>query len=65
VTPLLAGAGDELSEALFEDGAIEIGGQAIGLPGVRLALWLGGVITLGSGLVARREIRQAHRREQV
>ncbi|HUF83114.1 MAG TPA: MFS transporter [Acidimicrobiia bacterium] len=65
VTPLLAGAGDELSKALFDDGVIEVGGQAIGLPGVRLALWLGGIITLGSGLVARREMRQAHRKESL
>jgi dTMP kinase len=65
VTPLLAGACDELSQALLEDGVIEVGGQAIGLPGVRLALWIGGLIALGSGFVARREMRQAHRREQV
>jgi dTMP kinase len=64
-TPLLAGAFDELSQALLDDGVVEVGGQAIGLPGVRLALWLGGFIALAAGLVARREMRQAHRREQV
>ena len=63
VTPLLAGALDELSKALFDNAVIEVGGQAIGLPGVRLALWLGGSIALASGFVARREMIQAHRRE--
>jgi dTMP kinase len=63
VTPLLAGAFDELSKALFDDGAITIGGQTIGLPGVRLALWLGGAIAIAAGLLARREIIRAHQRE--
>jgi dTMP kinase len=64
VTPLLAGAFDELSQALFDNGVIEVGGQAIGLPGVRLALWLGGFIAFASGFIARREMIQAHRRER-
>ncbi len=63
VTPLLAGALDEVSKAFFDDRAITIGGQSIGLPGVRLALWLGGGITIGAGLLARREMARAHRRE--
>jgi len=64
VTPLLAGAADELSKALLDDGIVEVGGQSIALPGVRIALWVGGAIALASGFVARREIRQAHRHER-
>jgi len=63
VTPLLASAFDELSKVFLEDKAIEVGGQAIGLPGVRLALWLGGGIAIAAGLLARREMRRAHQRE--
>jgi dTMP kinase len=65
VTPLLASAFDELSRAVLEDKSIEIGGQAIGLPGVRLALWLGGGIAVAAGFLARREMSRAHRREPV
>lgn len=63
-TPLLASAFDELSKVFLEDKAIEVGGQAIGLPGVRLALWLGGGITVAAGLLARREMRRAHARDR-
>lgn len=63
VTPLLASAFDELSKALLDNKAIEVGGQAIGLPGVRLALWLGGGITIAAGLLCRREIFRAQRKE--
>jgi dTMP kinase len=65
VTPLLASAFDELSRAVLSDRAIEVGGQAIGLPGVRLALWLGGGIAIVAGVLARREMSRAHRRESV
>ena len=62
-TPLLASAFDKLSGVLFEDGGISIGDQTIGLPGVRLALWLGGAIAIAAGLLARREIIRAHEQE--
>jgi dTMP kinase len=65
VTPLLASAFDELSRWLLSDKAIEVGGQSIGLPGVRLALWLGGAITVVAGFLARREMSRAHREEPV
>jgi dTMP kinase len=64
VTPLLASAFGELSAWLFDGSALEIGGQTIVLPGVRLALWLGGTIALVAGLVARRELIAAHRTEE-
>jgi dTMP kinase len=65
VTPLLASLFDQLSEAALDDKVIEIGGQALALPGVRLAVWLGGLIALAAGLLARRELYQAHERERV
>jgi len=64
VTPLLASAFDELSKALFDDSAIEVGGQMIVLPGVRLALWLGGTIAVVAGLAARRELVAAQKEEE-
>lgn len=65
VTPLLAGALDKASEALLDDGVAVVGGQTIALPGVRLALWLGGALAFGAGLLARREMRAAHRSGRV
>jgi dTMP kinase len=64
VTPLLASIFGELSMALFDDAAIDIGGQRILLPGVRLALWLGGAIAIAAGLAARRELLAAHHAEK-
>jgi hypothetical protein len=64
VTPLLASLSDELTEVLFDDQVVEIGGQAIALPGVRIALWLGGAISIFAGLVARREMIRAHKSGQ-
>ncbi len=43
------------------DGVVEIGSFTISLPGVRLALWLGGVITILSGLFARRRMRHSYK----
>jgi MFS family permease len=60
VTPLLASLSDELTSALFDNQRIEIGGQAIALPGVRIALWIGGAISVAAGLLARREMQRAH-----
>ena len=37
-----------------------IGSQTIGLPGVRLALWMGGLIAIAAGLFTRRELARAH-----
>jgi dTMP kinase len=39
---------------------VTIAGVHIGLPGVRLALWLGGAVTVIAGLAARRRMRKAH-----
>jgi dTMP kinase len=39
---------------------IALGGAHFALPGVRLTLWLGGALTVVSGLAARRRIHKAH-----
>ncbi len=62
VGPFLANLLDRISEAAF-GGEIEVAGGAIALPGVRLALWLGGTVTVLSGMAARRQMRRAHRVE--
>jgi dTMP kinase len=41
------------------DGSVDLAGLHIELPGVRLALWLGGVVTIFSGLAARVLMRRA------
>jgi dTMP kinase len=40
-------------------GEISIGNATLSLPGVRLALWLGGIITIASGVAASRRMRMA------
>ena len=52
VGPLLAAAIDSLSP-----GSITIGAVTIELSGVRITLWLGGVIIIGAGLLAERTLR--------
>jgi dTMP kinase len=59
VAPWLAGALDSLSDRLF-DGTIDVGIQ-VAIPGVRLAFWLGGLVTVAAGLVAGRDMRRARR----
>jgi len=38
--------------------------MTISLQGVRLALWLGGAVTVLSGFAARRRMAMAHRAEE-
>ncbi|MCA1692137.1 MAG: MFS transporter [Actinobacteria bacterium] len=56
LAPLAAGLLDRLSNRLF-DGEIEIWGATIELQGVRVTLWLGGVIILVAGVLAARTMR--------
>lgn len=58
--PFVANVLDRVSQAAF-GGEVEVAGGAIALPGVRLALWLGGAVTALSGVAARRQMRRAHR----
>lgn len=60
VAPILSGVLDSLSKALF-DRHVSVLGLAISLPGVRLTLWLGGVIILGAGLLAHLSLRTRDR----
>ena len=41
------------------NGELKIGSAHLGLPGTRLALWLGGALTILSGIAARRRMRRA------
>ena len=56
VGPFLSDLLDTLSDKLF-DGSISVGGGDLGLPGVRLTLWLAGLIIFTAGIIAVRSIR--------
>ncbi len=58
VGPFLAEALDRLSER-FLDREVSIGGLAISVPGVRLTLWLAGLIIIGAGILATVSVRAA------
>jgi dTMP kinase len=64
VGPFIASGLGALSDHWVE-GDVEVGALTISLPGVRLALWAGGLITVLSGLAARRRMRRARRAERV
>jgi dTMP kinase len=63
ISPLWSDFWDRVSDALFTDRAIEIGGATYAMPGVRFALWGGGLITFFAGFVSWRAVRRARRRE--
>lgn len=54
IWPLLAGALDSASRRLFDG---RFGGVAV--PGVRLALWLGAVVVVVTGVLAARDVHRA------
>jgi dTMP kinase len=58
IAPFIAGALNAISQHTVE-GRAHIGSFEFGLPGVRLALWLGGAVTVVSGLAAQRRMRRA------
>jgi dTMP kinase len=64
ISPLWSDFWDRVSDTLFTDRAIEIGGATYALPGVRFALWGGGLITFFAGFVSWRAVRRARRRER-
>jgi dTMP kinase len=61
VSPLWADFWDWVTRALLTGQSVSIGPYTYELPGVRIALWGGGIITLVAGLVAWRSIRKAER----
>jgi dTMP kinase len=62
VGPLLAETLGRLSDQLF-DGRVEVAGLDVVLPGVRLALWLAGLVILAAGLLAVTTLRAGERSE--
>jgi len=58
LSPFLANIFGNLSKNLVH-GSVHFAGIHVDLPGVRLALWFGGGVTVGSGLAARWRMRRA------
>lgn len=56
--PFVSSGLGSLSQA-FTNGSVKLGSIHLSLPGPRLALWLGGAITIVSGIGARRRMRMA------
>jgi dTMP kinase len=56
--PIVAGVLGSISRHV-NNGELAIGGAHFALPGVRLTLWLGGALTVMSGLAARRRMHKA------
>jgi MFS family permease len=61
ISPLWADFWDWVTQRLLVDQAVQIGPYTYALPGVRIALWGGGIITFVAGMVAWRSIRRAER----
>jgi dTMP kinase len=61
ISPLWSDFWDWVTRGLFAHQSVAIGPYTYGLPGVRIALWGGGLTTLAAGLVAWRSIRRAAR----
>jgi dTMP kinase len=57
IAPFIAGALNAISQHTV-NGHVHIGRLHISLPGARLALWLGGGVTVLSGLAAQRRMRR-------
>jgi dTMP kinase len=63
ISPLWSDFWDWVTSALFVNQKIELGPYGYALPGVRIALWGGGLITLIAGLFAWRSISKAQRED--
>jgi dTMP kinase len=61
ISPLWADFWNWVTEGLLTDQSLNIGPYSYALPGVRIALWGGGLITFVAGVVAWRSIRKAER----
>jgi dTMP kinase len=65
VGPFLSSALDSLSNRLFDDRLLAMpGGGHIFLPGVRLTLWLGGLVILVAAVLVVLSLRTEHRRHR-
>jgi dTMP kinase len=63
LAPFLAAFLGEVSDAAF-DGAIEVAGVTIAIPGVRLTLWLAGAIIIVAGYIASRSLKAGERTQE-
>ena len=63
ISPLWSDFWDWVTGAVLENQEIVIGPYVYAMPGVRIALWGGGLITLIAGAVAWRSISLAHRED--
>jgi dTMP kinase len=61
ISPLWSDFWDFVTTELFDDQALEMGPYVYALPGVRISLWGGGIITLIAGLFAWQSIARARR----
>src|SRR4051794_36855177 len=62
ISPLWADFWDFVTQGLLgSDQSVSIGPYSYALPGVRIALWGGGIITFVAGFIAWRSIRKAER----
>jgi dTMP kinase len=60
IGPFVASALGSLARSIT-DNSVKIGNEHLSLPGARLALWFGGLITILSGVAARHRMRMARR----
>lgn len=64
VWPLLAGLLDSVAGRLMDDRIAAVLGRRVVVPGVRLALWLGGVVVIIGGALAALDVHRARRDER-
>lgn len=60
MSPWVAGALDSISGALFDGRTIDVGFR-VAVPGVRLTLWLGGLVTVAAAAAVSRDMLRARR----
>ena len=61
ISPLWADFWDWVTNQLFTNQTVVIGSFCYVIPGVRVALWGGGLIAYTAGIVALRSVRRARR----
>jgi predicted MFS family arabinose efflux permease len=63
ISPLWADFWDWFVEQFMDGRTVSVAGATYSFPGVRIALWSGGIICFCAGIWARRTMRMAHREE--
>ncbi|MGH9023759.1 MAG: MFS transporter [Acidimicrobiia bacterium] len=59
--PIVAGTLAAAADGVLPGGALRLAGREIQITGTRLAMWAGGLATLGVGLIVSRDLRASHR----